>query len=101
MSFLQGPLIHELSLGSPLRRVTQSTGSVQASLAEINVSTHLLLVRGASASPSSPGLELLCIDWQPHERVLALSRVATEVGRLPETRLKCHQLALIESGVQA
>lgn len=43
MSFLQGPLIHELSLSSPLRRVTQSTGPVQASLAEINVSAHLLL----------------------------------------------------------
>lgn len=53
-SLWQGGLIHELSLGSPLSWVTQSTGSVQASLAEINVSTHLLFVCGSSPLPKLP-----------------------------------------------
>lgn len=97
MSFLQGPLIHELSLSSPLRRVTQSTGPVQASLAEINVSAHLLLVPGSSAPaaspPRAPGLGAACrasIDWHTRVRVLALSQVATKAGRFPEMRFECH-----------
>lgn len=83
MSFLQGPLIHELSLGSPLRRVTQSTGSAQASLAGINVSAHLLFVWGASAPAASPrrapGLSL------------AAGRAAS-IGRPMDASLPCLRL---------
>lgn len=66
-SLRQGGLIHELFAGpfdswafSRLAAApgdSEHTGSVRASLAEINVSAHLLFVRGSSAAAASrPGL---------------------------------------------